>query len=972
MDGRGHAFVIGTTGNQRYEAQALIQKHATDTGHLLWERAVAGVESARIHDAALDSAGDLLILAQGSVPPVDTPSGVYVLIKVNAADGSVAWQRRGTPVSPRFGANSPRLTVDAWNNVIIATASSPSPSTSHPCYLAKYQGADGSLLWERYSSRPYESPTALVCDARGDIVVASSWRNPPPIPLHSNPRETDFIVTKHDSATGEPLWERVHNGPGNGYDDVAAMVASANGDIVVTGTSSSSETWGNEDFYTAKYAGASGDVIWERRSSHPEGRSFASGLALDAEGHVVVTGLERVVSGSSDDSINYTAKFAAADGAILWERRFAAGAMPELPGSSIHSRLAVDATGDVIVARISQGRSYALKYAGADGALRWERQGPEPGTHTMSSLSLGVDPDGDILLAGTDSVSPGASLPSQSADIFLTRYAAADGVPRWENRYDGPLHTWAETVGVALDASGHVAVAGYSIGNANLHHGRSDMLTAKMSAATGEVLWQRIFNGAANSHDEARAVAMDAAGNVVVTGVVTSIHPDDVEWSPPSARTHRDFYTARYAAADGALLWERTYDGPATVFKDDEPAAMALDSNGNVLVTGFSPGVEGYVDYYTAKYAAADGSLLWERRSSGPGSGADYPVALAVDAANNVIVTGTSHNESLVDEAWHINSDIHTVKYAGSDGAVLWEKRYDSGSDDRVTGLAVDSAGHVAITGSVNRGMDGSDIYTAKYAGGTGNLIWERHYSAPGRSADEPFAIAMSPAGDVLVTGVSQPVETGSLPYAYPTVTLRYGSADGALVWERSSATGVPDTLIPSALAIDGADHFMMAGRQYMLLQNSAAAVVVVSVHSLADGKRLAMHVLGNSSRPTPGLSKLPALPTMTVDGSGRIAVTGGVFSSGPIPEADPMTALFHPVTGMPSPLSLVSLHRMPPHSWNLSGKGAPDQVYALEFSPDLSEWTLLGLLASDARGNISFDHGSNQASLYLRLAAPP
>ena len=50
---------------------------------------------------------------------------------------------------------------------------------------------------------------------------------------------------------------------------------------------------------------------------------------------------------------------------------------------------------------------------------------------------------------------------------------------------------------------------------------------------------------------------------------------------------------------------------------------MAVDGSGNVVVTGYSDNGTND-DYYTAKYAAADGALLWEKRYNGPANGDDY------------------------------------------------------------------------------------------------------------------------------------------------------------------------------------------------------------------------------------------------------------------------------------------------------------------------------------------------------------
>ena len=71
-------------------------------------------------------------------------------------------------------------------------------------------------------------------------------------------------------------------------------------------------------------------------------------------------------------------------------------------------------------------------------------------------------------------------------------------------------------------------------------------------------------------------MAVDGSGNVVVTGS-----------SCNGGRSDSDYYTAKYAAADGALLWEKRYNGPANGVRQCQPA-VAVDGSGNVVVTGSS------------------------------------------------------------------------------------------------------------------------------------------------------------------------------------------------------------------------------------------------------------------------------------------------------------------------------------------------------------------------------------------------
>ena len=119
---------------------------------------------------------------------------------------------------------------------------------------------------------------------------------------------------------------------------------------------------------------------------------------------------------------------------------------------------------------------------------------------------------------------------------------------------------------------------------------------------SGEVLWEQRYNGPANDYDLAKALALDRSGNVVVTG------------SSGNSDGRFDFYTAKYAAADGALLWEIRYDSPG--HGDDRVArrGLALGPNDMIAVTGSSSG-----DYATVLYRETLLPLCIERLAMGVG-----------------------------------------------------------------------------------------------------------------------------------------------------------------------------------------------------------------------------------------------------------------------------------------------------------------------------------------------------------------
>jgi hypothetical protein len=935
VDDQGNVLVVGTTNDRRNGPVCLIQKYAAGTGTLLWERLLSALGPVVMGDAVLDSAGALVLAGVGPAT-TDSQHGTYFVAKVSVADGAVLWKRDGPGTNWRSEGRQPWLALDAAGNVFLAGATfiADSSDIDTPAYVGKMSGQDGSLLWERIIEGTYEIPKGLTCDSQGHVLMASSSS------LGVVQNGIDFAAAKFAATTGELLWQRRHNGPANGPDKPTAIATDSSDDVIILGKSSG-PSGSPSAFCTVKYDGADGTFQSERRSTGPLGWDTPTGLAVDAEDNILVTGI------SDGQSVNfseiYTAKYAAEDGAILWDRRYSAGAFAGAESYGV----AVDASGDVTVAGKSDGHVFTAKYAASSGDPIWEKksEGAAVGYVTVSSLAL--DSTGAAIVAGT--VFSEADQDGHS-DFLVLKHAADDGVTVWQRRHDGPAQANEKEVAVAIDAAGHVASAGFSESPAT---GR-DFLTRKVAAETGAEIWRRHHNGAANARDEARAVAVDAAGSVVVAGVTTvAVLEDENLGTVPG---DPDFYTAKYAAADGAVLWERRYDGPAASI--DELVAMSLDPAGNVLVTGYSTGQETGADFYTAKYAAHDGALIWEQRDDGPASAEDRPVALVVDAAGNVVVTGST-------AAANGDRDFFTVKYSGIDGSILWTAAYDSGSDDHPTALAVDAQGNVGVAGFITTATTGMDMYTAKYAAATGALLWQRTFSSPGQRSDRGNALAMTAEGTVIVAGTSHP--SGFVgPF---NVMLMYGSIDGEILWDRS----IPDNLYFEgtilALIVTTTDHFLAVGSQDF---TNVPRSLVVTAHSLADGRPLDVDFVGTP--PGNFQDELWGRPGIAVDGLGRVAIATGVQNGvlNPDPgDTDALTLMFVPSNSAAAAPRL-DFERAPSGVWRLNANANPRHIGELQGSPTLTGWEPYGLMVADYQGDATFEYWSNVPQLFLRFVPSP
>ncbi len=126
--------------------------------------------------------------------------------------------------------------------------------------------------------------------------------------------------------------------------------------------------------------------------------------------------------------------------------------------------------------------------------------------------------------------------------------------------------------------------------------------------------------------------------------------------------------------------------------------AIAVDTSGNVFVTGSSEGSGSSEDYVTLKYSSA-GLPLWTNRYHQPGNYLLSARRLALDTCGNVFVTGAALDMNTSPEARFHN--ILTVAYS-SEGAQLWSRRYDGPGTRNVwpPALGVDANGAVYVAGT--------------------------------------------------------------------------------------------------------------------------------------------------------------------------------------------------------------------------------------------------------------------------------
>lgn len=411
----------------------------------------------------------------------------------------------------------------------------------------------------------------------------------------------------------------------NNDNEPRAIAVDSRGNAFVAGYSS--DNYAIRHWIVLAYS-SSGASLWIRHYDGPQyTESQPNAVAVDASGNVFAAGVVSLTGGSSGQDY-LTIKYSPA-GVPLWTNVYNG------PGNGNDGALAaaVDNAGNVIVTGISPSTeesysgSYAtIKYSGA-GVPLWTNlfHGPVMNVGGDGPTDLAVDGSGNVFVTGISYALNGRS------DFATVAYSAA-GVPLWTNRYNGPVDSDDYARAIGVDSSGNVFVTGDSWGGS-----AQDYATIKYSGA-GVALWTNRYHVTSNLNAFAEALAVDGAGNVVVTGRGGGFQS-----------TNGGYATIKYSNA-GAALWTNYYNGPETRFGyNDDGRAVAVDSSGNVIVTGLSYAtvpVNSY-DFATIAYSSA-GLPLWTNRYNGPANGGDVPTTkrcLALGPNGSVYVAGITDGD---------------------------------------------------------------------------------------------------------------------------------------------------------------------------------------------------------------------------------------------------------------------------------------------------------------------------------------
>jgi len=426
-------------------------------------------------------------------------------------------------------------------------------------------------------------PVRVEVDGQGNLYVTGYSLNAHEI--------NDFVTVKYDPG-GSQVWEVRYAGPlGEGVGrEMAGSYVDGAGDVWVAGSVRDAIDLTRSDFVTMRI-GADGQFLWvvvlDDGSVEPDWRSpdIAAALTVDAKKNSYVSG------SSSTRVAGYwlTVKYDPG-GRELWRARFEynPGGRPMVEAIAVDQDENVYLAGNTLPKESGLEQFTIVKYD-PDGIEAWVAyRSQRPIDSHLTDLAL--DSFGNVFVTGYGDRAPDGCFKYitvkydvNGCEIWTARYASFVPQPPQSCPAIGGL---AKAVGVSSDGRVYVAGDSWHPSEAKVGFG-----TVAYEAETGDQIWVAHHYGIDISVYEATDLVLDSQQNVYVLGVEYNFPREPTIAVLKYDRAGNELSVAHLGGLPG---WESQDPNPL-------PASMAVDGDGNVIVSTIVMGANDRYDWLTVK-----------------------------------------------------------------------------------------------------------------------------------------------------------------------------------------------------------------------------------------------------------------------------------------------------------------------------------------------------------------------------------
>jgi hypothetical protein len=378
----------------------------------------------------------------------------------------------------------------------------------------------------------------------------------------------DVFIAKFNS-NGVRQWATYYGG--SGEDEGRAIASDTIGNIIITGTTNSTNAiatigshqatfggglsigFGGGDAFIAKF-NSNGIRQWATYYGGNSLNDYGNGIATDANGNIIITGnttstnaiattgAHKTTNGGSNDA--FVAKFNN-NGIRQWATYYGGSS-----ANDFGNGIATDVNGNIIITGITSSATsiatvgshqsiigsftdaFIAKF-NSNGVRQWATYYGGSSNDDFGN-GIATDVGGNIIVTGeTRSTNAIASVGAHQTiigggwDPFIAKFNPS-GVRQWATYYGGSFDDYGK--GIAIDRSGNLIITGVTkstnaIATVGVHQsvngGGSDAFIAKFNTS-GVRQWATYYGD--SSEDFGHGIATDSIGNPIIVGQTTSIN----------------------------------------------------------------------------------------------------------------------------------------------------------------------------------------------------------------------------------------------------------------------------------------------------------------------------------------------------------------------------------------------------------------------------------------------------------------
>jgi hypothetical protein len=517
-------------------------------------------------------------------------------------------------------------------------------------------------------------------------------------------------------------------------------------------------------------------------------------------------GIERVQVNKETGDLIVTSS----EGGVLVEQRPVAWQMVDEQQMSVEVEYAVGSDGSVGFTLGAYNPSIPLVI---DPTLIWSTYAG--GSSYDRALNIATDSSGNVYITGE--TSSNNFTPIKNAvkdkfggenDAFVMKINSAGNQILYSTYLGGSGYEWAS--GLTVDSSGSAYITGLTTStNFPLEKplqpskpgGPQDAFVTKLSSDGSTLIFSTYLGGnAGQGSDGGTGTAIDAAGNVYVTGITNSTNfPLKNPLQPKYGGNPFDVFVSKISS-DGQELLFSTYLGGSG--DDQSYEGIALDNSNNIHITGFTNsnnffGIDtqqnkyggGSYDVFVSKINADGSSLLFSRYIGG--SNTDQGSSIAVDdSSGSIYVVGNTSSDTL--PAAHPSrkneggGDVFIARLDNQGNNVLYSTFFGGSAYDVGRDVVVTNSGEVYIVGATSSDKfplvkslqnygGGSDAFLIKLNPETNEILYSTFFGGNGN--DSGRGVSLSDSGSVYIAGSTSSSENFPLAYALEG-TYKGGDSD--------------------------------------------------------------------------------------------------------------------------------------------------------------------------------------------------